>query len=74
MTQYKEQKLFYEQFNTVVHNHQEWLNTPQGTLEVLTEPWKRQPPVVRIQSPFEENAAREILAEIRARQAAAGTV
>lgn len=70
MTEYERQRLFYEQFNTVVHNHQEWLKTPQGTLEVLADHWKAHSPVVRIDSPFEQNAARDILAMIRARQQA----
>ena len=73
MTDYEKHKLFYEQFNTVIHNHQEWLKTPQGCVEVLTEPWKAQAPVVRVESPFEENKARDILEMIRARHSAAGT-
>lgn len=73
MTEYEKHKLFYEQFNTVIHNHSEWLQTPQGLVEVLTDPWKRQPPVVRVESPFEENKARDILEMIRARHSAAGT-
>ena len=74
MTDYEQHKLFYEQFNTVVHNHQEWLHSPQGTLEVLADPWKAQPPQVRIDSPFEENKARDILKMLRDRHTQAGTI
>lgn len=74
MTQYEEQKLFYEQFNTVIHNHTEWLQSPQGCVEVLKDPWKATPPVVRIDSPFEENRARDILKMIRDRHINAGTI
>lgn len=73
MTDYEKHKLFYEQFNTVVHNHQEWLKTPQGLMEVLKDEWKGKAPIVRIDSPFEENKARDILEMIRARHAKAGT-
>ena len=67
MTDYEKHQQFYQQFNTVVHLHQEWLNSPQGTLEVLVDPWKAQPPQVRIDSPHEENRARDILAMLKAR-------
>lgn len=67
MTDYEKQQLFYQQFNTVVHNHQEFINSPQGILEVLKDPWKAQPPVVRIENPQDENRARDILAMIKAR-------
>jgi hypothetical protein len=76
MTQYEEQKLFYEQFNTVIHNHSEWLHSPQGTLEVLTNPWKATPPVVRVDPNIadpDHTQARDILRQIRARQQAAMT-
>jgi hypothetical protein len=69
MTEYEKHKLFYEQFNTVVHNHQLWCESAQGTFEILQDPWKAEPPVVRIESPFQENTAREILEMIRARHA-----
>lgn len=71
MTDYERYQQFYQQFNTVVHNHTEWLNSPQGTLEVLIDPWKAQPPIVRIENPQDENRARDILAMIKARH---GTV
>lgn len=67
MTDYEKYQQFYQQFNTVVHNHQEWLNTPEGTLAVLRDPWKAQPPVVRIDHPDDTNKARDILQMIRAR-------
>lgn len=53
----EEKKQFYEQFNTVVHQHQEWLHSPQGTLEVMVNPWKAQPPVVYVDVPGEVSAA-----------------
>lgn len=71
MTDYEKYQLFYQQFNTVVHNHQEWLKSPQGTLEVLKDPWKAQPPIVKIDHPQDENKARDILAMLKARH---GTV
>jgi hypothetical protein len=70
MTDYQLHKLFYQQFNTVIANHAEWLKTPQGCMEVLRDEWKGKAPIVRIDSPFEENTARDILDMIRARQAA----
>jgi hypothetical protein len=76
MTQYEEQKLFYEQFNTVIHNHSEWLQGPQGCVEVLKDPWKAQPPQVRVEpniSDPDHTQARDILRQIRARQQAAMT-
>ena len=73
MADYEQQQQFYQQFNTVVHLHQEWLHSKQGTLEVLKDPWKAQPPTVRIESPFEENKARDILKMIRDRHTNAGT-
>jgi hypothetical protein len=72
MTDYEKQQLFYQQFNTVVHNHQEWLRSPEGTLAVLRDPWKAQPPSVRIDSPYEENKARDILKMLRDRHGTAG--
>jgi len=74
MTEYEKHKLFYEQFNTVIHCHQLWCESAEGMLDILRDPWKAQPPVVRIDSPFEENRAREILAQIRARHTEAGTL
>jgi hypothetical protein len=71
MTDYEKHKLFYEQFNTVVHNHTEWLHSPQGTLEVLADPWKAQPPQVRVEPNINDpdhTQARDILRQIRARQ------
>jgi len=76
MTEYEKQKLFYEQFNTVVHNHQEFIQSPQGMLEVLKDPWKAQPPQVRIEPniPDPDNTqARNILNMIKARHAAKNT-
>jgi hypothetical protein len=73
MTDYEQHKLFYEQFNTVIHNHQEWLHSPQGCLEVLQHPWKAQPPRVRVDPNIadpDNTQARDILQQIRARQAA----
>lgn len=74
MTDYQKHKLFYEQFNTVVHQHQEFIQSPQGMLEVLRDPWKAQPPQVRVEpniSDPDNTQARDILNMIRARQAAA---
>jgi hypothetical protein len=68
MTDYEKQQLFYQQFNTVVHNHQEWLNTPQGTLEVLRDPWKAQPPTVQV-SPSGSANPKDILNMLRQRKA-----
>jgi hypothetical protein len=76
MTQYEEQKLFYEQFNTVVHNHQVWAESQQGCMDVLKDPWKAQPPQVRVEpniSDPDHTQARDILRQIRARQQAAMT-
>jgi len=76
MTQYEEQKLFYEQFNTVIHNHQVWAESPQGCVEVLRDPWKAQPPQVRVEPNINDpdhTQARDILRQIRARQQAAMT-
>ena len=75
MTEYEQHQQFYQQFNTVVHLHQEWKNTPEGLLAILKDPWKAQPPVVRIDhvSYANENKAQEVLKRLRARHTAAGT-
>ena len=67
MSDYEQQQQFYQQFNTVVHNHQEWLTTPEGLLAVMRDPWKGQAPIVRIENPDEQNKARKILDMIRER-------
>ena len=62
---------FYQQFDTVVHNHQEWLKTPDGLLAVVKHPWKGQAPIVRVDYPDNDNLSlsglREIIARIQAR-------
>ena len=75
MTEYEQQKLFYEQFNTVIHNHQEWLKTPQGCVEVLTDPWKAQPPAVKISHAdyADDTKAADVLRMLRARHTQAKT-
>ena len=75
MTQHEQHQLFYQQFNTVVANHAEWLNTPQGTLEVLADPWKRQAPVVKIDHAdySDSNKAADILRMLRARHTTIAT-
>lgn len=65
VSEYEQQQQFYQQFNTVVHNHQEWLKTPEGLLAIIKDPWKRQAPEVRIDHPGEMTLAREILAKLR---------
>jgi hypothetical protein len=65
VSEYEKHQQFYQQFNTVVHNHQEWMNTPEGLLDIIKDPWKRQAPEVRIDHPGEINKAREILAKLR---------
>lgn len=77
MTEYQKQHLFYQQFNTVIHNHQEWKNTPQGMLEILRDPWKAQPPVVRVDPNIadpDNTQARDILKLLQARHNKAVTV
>ena len=69
MTDHEKYQAFYKQFNTVVQNHAEWLQTPQGLMEVLKDDWKGKAPIVRIDHPNEENKARDILEMIRARHA-----
>ena len=66
-TDYEKKQQFYQQFNTVVHNHQEWLKTPEALLEVMQDAWKGQAPIVRIESPDDVNSARRILDMIRER-------
>ena len=76
MTDYERHQQFYQQFNTVVHLHQEWLNSPQGTLEVLVDPWKAQPPVVRVDHPSyaDDTKVKDVLKRLRAKHIQAGTV
>jgi hypothetical protein len=62
----EEKKQFYEQFNTVIHLHQEWLNSPQGLLEVIQQPWKGQAPIVYVDVPGETSAA-SVLRQIKQR-------
>jgi hypothetical protein len=46
--------------------------SPECILAVLRDPWKAQPPTVRIDSPYEENKARDILKMLRDRHGTAG--
>jgi hypothetical protein len=75
MTEYEQHQLFYQQFNTVVHNHQEWLHSPEGTLAVLRDPWKAQAPVVRIDHMdyADETKVKDVLKRLQARHTTAGT-
>ena len=74
MTEYQKRDHFYQQFNTVLKNWHEWTKTPQGLVEILKHPWKSEPPEVTIRANDpENNKARDILNQIRARHTTAGT-
>ena len=68
MTEYERKQQFYEQFNTVVANWAAWSQTPQGTFEILQEPWKANAPevIVRAQD-LEHQRTRDILDMIKQR-------
>ena len=51
----EQQEQFYEQFNTVIEQHRAWCHTPEGTVEILRDPWKARSPEVRIHVVTEPN-------------------
>ena len=51
-----EREDFYMQFKDVaLQAHQAWCNSPEGTMAILREPWKAQPPTVHISPPGSAN-------------------
>lgn len=70
MNDYERKSAFYQQFNTVLENWQAWCQTPQGTMEILKDPWKAHPPQVLVRTSDVLDST-SILEQIRARRAAA---
>jgi hypothetical protein len=59
-----ERELFYEQFNTVIEQHRAWCHTPEGTMQIMKDPWKARSPEVRIVVVGEPNVS-DILYKIQ---------
>ena len=69
-----EREQFYEQFNTVIEQHRAWCHTPEGTMQIMKDPWKARSPEVRIVVVGEPNVS-DILWRIQqARLSQAGGV
>lgn len=67
-----EREQFYDQFNTVIEQHRAWCHTPEGTMQIMRDPWKARCPEVRIVVVGEPNVS-DILWRIQqARLAQAG--
>jgi hypothetical protein len=61
---------FYTQFKqTALQAHQDWCTSAEGTLAILRDPWKAQPPTVHVSPPNSANA-KDILNMLRQRKAA----
>jgi hypothetical protein len=60
---------FYTQFKHIaLQAHQDWVNSPEGTLAILRDPWKSQPPTVHVSPPGSANP-KDILNMLRQRKA-----
>jgi hypothetical protein len=70
MTDYETREAFYSQFEeTGMQGHRDFCASAEGTIAILRDPWKAQPPKMRITPPGDWNDAASILAMIRKRQA-----
>jgi hypothetical protein len=47
MSSWEDREEFYEQFNTIIELHRAWCSTPEGTMEIMRDPWKAETPQVR---------------------------
>ena len=64
-----EREDFYMQFrDAILQAHQAWCESAEGTVSILRDPWKAQPPVVHVSPPSSANP-KDILAMLRSRKA-----